>query len=200
MRTVDPARHEAKRAHILGAAEFCFSRKGFERTTTADICARAGISSGSLFHYFPSKRAVFVAIFEQDGELIAGHVARAAEAEDPVAGLLELVEAQVRPLEDPGAAGLVTEVIAQAGRDEELAVVLARNDAALRGGIAGLLRRAAGLRRIDRGLDPDRTAGWVVALVDAVFTRAATDRDLVLAEELAMLRLILTRFLLVERP
>ncbi|MCP3803950.1 TetR/AcrR family transcriptional regulator [Allokutzneria sp. A3M-2-11 16] len=194
-RTVDPAKHEAKRLLILDAAAECFARKGFERTTTAEICARAGISSGSLFHYFPSKRAIFVAIFELDGRLHADLLDRAGRAEDPVAGLLQVVDGLVRPLSDPSAPGLVTEVAAQAGRDPELAEVLVRNEIRLREGLAGLLRRAAGLGRIDTGLDPDRAAGWIAALVDAAFARVSVERDLEPDAEREMLRLILTRFL-----
>ncbi|SDM25861.1 TetR/AcrR family transcriptional regulator [Allokutzneria albata] len=197
-RTVDPAKYEAKRLLILDAAAECFARKGFERTTTADICARAGISSGSLFHYFPNKRSVFVAIFELDGRQHTELLDRAGRTEDPVAGLLEVVDGLVRPLSDPSAPGLVTEVAAQAARDPELAEVLVRNEIRLREGLAGLLRRAAEAGRIDPGLAPERAAGWIAALVDAAFARVSVDRDLVVEDEVEMLRLILTRFLLVQ--
>ena len=43
-----------------------FAAKGFAETTTSDICQAAGISTGSLFHYFPSKQAVFYGIWELD--------------------------------------------------------------------------------------------------------------------------------------
>ncbi|WP_344870488.1 TetR/AcrR family transcriptional regulator [Allokutzneria multivorans] len=194
-RTVDPAKHEAKRLLILEAAAECFARKGFERTTTAEICGRAGISSGSLFHYFPSKRAIFVGIFELDGREHAELLERANEVEDPVAGLLAVVDGLVGPLSDPSAPGLVAEVSAQAGRDPELAEVLARNEIQLQDGLKGLLVRAAGKGLIDTGLDPGRAAGWIAALVDAAFFRVSMDRNLVVAEEVEMLRLILTRFL-----
>ena len=74
MRTVDPAKHAAKRASIVDAAAGCFAEKGFERTTTADICQAAGISSGSLFHYFPTKRTIFTAIFTDDAVETAGRL------------------------------------------------------------------------------------------------------------------------------
>ncbi|WP_086826518.1 TetR/AcrR family transcriptional regulator [Allokutzneria sp. NRRL B-24872] len=194
-RTVDPARHEAKRLLILEAAAECFARKGFERATTAEICGRAGISSGSLFHYFPSKRAIFVALFELDGRERAELLERANRVEDPVAGLLAVVDGLVAPLSDPSAPGLVAAVTAQAGRDPELVEVLVRNEIQLREGLKGLLLRAIALRRVDAGLDPERAAGWIAALVDAAFARVSADRDLVVAEEVEMLRLILTRFL-----
>ncbi|WP_020671018.1 TetR/AcrR family transcriptional regulator [Amycolatopsis nigrescens] len=198
MRTVDPAKHEAKRRRILDAATDCFARKGFERTTTADICAEAGISSGSLFHYFPTKRAVFLAIFEQDGREIAAQLAKAAEAEDAWSAVLELVETQAGQVTYPDVAGLVAEMTAHAGRDPEFAELLNRNDIALRDGLAGLLARAAEQGTVDASLDPVLAATWVSALIDTVFFRAAVDPSFDAGEQLAMLRLIVTRFLRAE--
>jgi hypothetical protein len=56
MRTVDPEKHQQRRLSIIGAAVDLFATKGFAATTTAEICRAAGISSGNLFHYFPSSR------------------------------------------------------------------------------------------------------------------------------------------------
>ncbi|WP_164076138.1 TetR/AcrR family transcriptional regulator, partial [Stenotrophomonas maltophilia] len=50
MRKVDPDKHEARRQQILKAAIACFTAKGFHRTSTAEICAEAGMSPGNLFH------------------------------------------------------------------------------------------------------------------------------------------------------
>ncbi|MCA1224797.1 TetR/AcrR family transcriptional regulator [Saccharopolyspora sp. 6M] len=195
MRTVDPVRYAARRRNIVEAAGGCFARKGFDRTTTADICAAAGISSGSLFHYFPNKRAVFLAIFEQDGRDNAEQLALAVADADPWAGLLELVDHLVRPLADPDSAGLVVELIAQAGRDPELAELVVGNDRELRAGIAALLSRAAEQGRIDDQVDPAQAAHWVLGLTDALFSRAGIDRDFDPLAELPTLRTILARYL-----
>jgi AcrR family transcriptional regulator len=195
MRTVDPVKYEAKRRHITEAAADCFAIKGFEKTTTADICAAAGVSSGSLFHYFPNKGAVFRAIFELDGQDNAAYLATASAAEDVWEGLLGLVDELLNPLETPGAAGLVTELVAQAGRDEELFELVARNDFELRAGIAGLLDKAARQERLDGSIDSGTAATWVVGLVDAMYSRATIDPDFDPAAQRVTLRLILSRFL-----
>jgi AcrR family transcriptional regulator len=180
MRTVDPAKHAAKRHAIVDAAAGCFAEKGFERTTTADICRAAGISSGSLFHYFPNKRAVFTAIFEEDARDTAERLAAAAEAADPWTALLDVV----------------TELAAeQAARDEEFAELIRRNERAMAGGLAVLIERAGEAGLIDPGVPPHAAAGWVAALADALITRAAFDPGVDTAAELAILRTILIRFL-----
>ncbi|MFD5096959.1 TetR/AcrR family transcriptional regulator [Amycolatopsis thailandensis] len=195
MRTVDPAKHEAKRRAILDAAAWCFSEKGFEKTTTAEICRTAGISTGSLFHYFPNKRAVFVGIFEQDGDETAALIAAAHELADPWEAILHVLFTVSEQLLNPMAARLVLEVAAQCARDAELAELVQGNDRALRDALIGLVKRAVEAGRIDPGLDPKTAASWLVALIDAPLSRVILEPDLDPAAELAVLKVLLIRFL-----
>jgi AcrR family transcriptional regulator len=195
MRTVDPAKHAAKRASIVDAAAGCFAEKGFERTTTADICRAAGISSGSLFHYFPHKRAMFTAIFTDDAVETAGRLETAAKADDPWEALLDVVAELAGQLAHPAVGRLVLEAAAQAARDDEFAELIRRNDSALRDGLAVLVERAVDAGLIDPGLPSRAAAGWVAGLLDAIISRASLDPDLDLAAEQAILRTILIRFL-----
>ncbi|MFI5585081.1 TetR/AcrR family transcriptional regulator [Amycolatopsis sp. NPDC051758] len=195
MRTVDPAKHAAKRGAIVDAAAGCFAEKGFERTTTADICRAAGISSGSLFHYFPNKRAVFTAIFTDDARETGERLAAAAEADDPWRALLDVVAELAGQVAHPAVVRLVLEAAAQAARDDEFAALIQRNDGALRDGLAVLVERAAGAGLIDPGVPPRAAAGWLVGLIDAMISRASLDPDLDLPAEQAILRTILVRFL-----
>jgi AcrR family transcriptional regulator len=48
---------------ILDAALAVFVKAGFERATTTKIVARARISNGALFHYFPTKDAIAEALY-----------------------------------------------------------------------------------------------------------------------------------------
>lgn len=198
VRTVDPVKHEARRQHILAAAASCFARGGFAETTVADICRAAGISTGSLFHYFPTKRAVFVGIFEQGGEDTAARLAEAVKSDDPWAAILDQIDAEVRDLADPTTAGLAIEVIAHAGRDEEFAALVARNDRQLCDGLATLVARAGDAGQVDSSIPPATAATWIMGLIDAMYTRAGIDPAFVPLEQLSTVRLILSRFLQVD--
>lgn len=55
---------DARRDEILAAARHVFARKGLAATRIGDIAAEAHISQGLLYHYFPDKEALFVAIVE----------------------------------------------------------------------------------------------------------------------------------------
>jgi AcrR family transcriptional regulator len=48
----------ATRKKILDAARRLFASAGYEATTTRDIARAAGIASGTLFNYFPTKEAI----------------------------------------------------------------------------------------------------------------------------------------------
>jgi AcrR family transcriptional regulator len=47
---------------LLAAAEELFGQRSYRRTTVADICARAGIATGSFYAYFGSKEEIFAAV------------------------------------------------------------------------------------------------------------------------------------------
>lgn len=143
MRTVDPAKHRARRQHIVDAAAQLFATKGFERTTTAEICRAAGMSAGNLFHYFANKRAIFLAVFEDEDSVKTERLAAAETAEDPWNALLEVVDLLAAPALEPLAPHLVMEAMVQAYRDPEIEEALSRNTADEQKTVAVLLGRSA---------------------------------------------------------
>jgi AcrR family transcriptional regulator len=52
----------SRRSEILAAATRVFTDKGLARAKVTDIAAAARLSNGLIYHYFPSKEAVFEAI------------------------------------------------------------------------------------------------------------------------------------------
>ncbi len=47
------------RTNILRAAVYCFAQSGYAQTSNHDIAHAAGITSGSLYHHFDSKAAIY---------------------------------------------------------------------------------------------------------------------------------------------
>ncbi len=47
---------------VLDAAEQVFAELGYNQTSTAAVASRAGISPGSLYQFFPNKRAIAQAL------------------------------------------------------------------------------------------------------------------------------------------
>jgi AcrR family transcriptional regulator len=50
---------------LLAAAERLFGERSYRRTNVADICARAGIATGSFYAHFGSKADIFAAVVRQ---------------------------------------------------------------------------------------------------------------------------------------
>ncbi len=54
----------ATRTRIVVAAMELFWEKGYQSTSVADLLQRAGIHSGSLYHFFPGKQDVLLAVLD----------------------------------------------------------------------------------------------------------------------------------------
>ena len=65
---------------LLGAAEELFGERSYWRTTVADICARAGIATGSFYAHYDSKAAIFTAVVRQINEDLRKAIRAAIEA------------------------------------------------------------------------------------------------------------------------
>lgn len=58
-------RKEARPGELLDAALALFVEKGFSATRVEEVAARAGVSKGTLFLYFPSKEDLFKAVIHE---------------------------------------------------------------------------------------------------------------------------------------
>ena len=65
---------------LLWAAEELFGERSYWRTTVADICARAGIATGSFYAHYDSKAAIFIAVVRQINEDLRKAIRAAIEA------------------------------------------------------------------------------------------------------------------------
>jgi AcrR family transcriptional regulator len=68
---------------LLGAAEELFGERSYWRTTVADICARAGMATGSFYAHFDSKAAIFTAVVRQINEDLRKAIKAAIETAGP---------------------------------------------------------------------------------------------------------------------
>ena len=67
--TPTPRRTQAERREgtigaLLDATVVCLAERGYAATSTAAVCAGAGVSQGALFRHFPTRQALLVATAE----------------------------------------------------------------------------------------------------------------------------------------
>ncbi|WP_249124621.1 TetR/AcrR family transcriptional regulator [Saccharopolyspora erythraea] len=169
MRTVNPEQHARKRAKIVQAAAEEFAVNGVDGTSTAGICRRAGIGSGTLFHYFPTKRDIVHALFRDDLPRNAEVYQRALRAETEE-GFDLLVGHLLAELANPLTPGLAATAVLQANRDPEFAEILTTDTERTHEVLTALLRRMADDHQL--ALPADRLARWIQKLVDAAYLMA----------------------------
>ena len=58
-------RKDARPSELLDAAMALFVEKGFAATKSEEVAARAGVSKGTLYLYFPSKEELLLALHER---------------------------------------------------------------------------------------------------------------------------------------
>jgi len=78
-------RGRATRAHVIEVATRLFAEQGYDGTSIEAVQAAAGVSRGSLYHHFPGKEALFLAVLEDlGGRLGAEMTAAIQDAANPL--------------------------------------------------------------------------------------------------------------------
>lgn len=199
-RTVDPEKHAARRRHILDRAAGVFAEHGYERATTQLVCSAAGVSAGSLYHYFRGKRGLFIAVLTDDEQDTAALVAELRESAEPLEALFRLVDQLAQPAAaHPAVSQLVLEAMVQARHDDVIRESLERVDAAEREGLTQLVRRAMEAGEADLELAPDEAASWISTMVGALYLDAAVSGSAASPAQLENLRRSVLGYLTVGR-
>ncbi len=74
------ARGEAKFDKLLDAAHSLIEEQGVEDFSLADVAKRAGVATGSAYHFFPNLEAIFIALVERYDIAFAQIVSEPIEA------------------------------------------------------------------------------------------------------------------------
>jgi AcrR family transcriptional regulator len=73
-------RSAATRAKLVKAARTLFARHGYAGVATEQIVRRAGVTRGALYHQFPAKEDLFLAVYEQVEQDLTESVAASLSA------------------------------------------------------------------------------------------------------------------------
>lgn len=169
-----------RRQEILTAAERIFDAHGYAATTVEAVAAEAGISKGSIYNYFRSKRDLFTQVFsaalagdEADFDRVATSPTTAAEklnwVVDNWAGRME---------HHKRIGGLVLEFWATAARQEqegELAGWFEQQYTHWRQKIAAIIAQGLEAGEFDRDLQPEVAASLIMAMLDGIIVQSILD-------------------------
>jgi AcrR family transcriptional regulator len=174
MPKLKPAIQRARRDHILDAAQRCFARAGFHRTTIQDICKEAAVSPGALYVYFDSKEALIAGIAERDRAEFAERFAAVAAAPDFLAALKELGEHYFVREAKPGHL-MCIEIGLESTRNPRIAKIQRNVDAFISSSFETLFQRMQDEGRIAPGLPIPVVVRLFSVIADGMFWRRAVD-------------------------
>ena len=91
----------ATRQRILQAAISLFASEGWQQTTTRGIAVAAGIATGTLFNYFPTKEAIAAALMADALKLASEEIHAGCSGENSLeADLFSLIWTGLRSLRE----------------------------------------------------------------------------------------------------
>jgi AcrR family transcriptional regulator len=88
-------RADDRRLQILAAAQHVFARRGYHTANIDDICKQARIARGTLYQYFPNKRAVMLALMRALSARIEKVLAERAPMQLPAGAATKVPVAQM---------------------------------------------------------------------------------------------------------
>jgi AcrR family transcriptional regulator len=116
-------RKQARPSEILDAALSVFAEKGFAAARMEDIAARAGVTKGTIYLYFPSKEEVFKSLARQHvGDTLVSATEQARQYEGSVREFLTMLLTVVGSKIQQGQVAVLPKIIiAESGNFPELA-------------------------------------------------------------------------------
>lgn len=160
-------RAEARPDEVLDAALALFMEKGFAATRVEDVAARAGLSKGAVYLYFPSKEALLEGLVLRSMAPLAGAVAELAAIEGDSArarleAALGFLQEKAR---DPAISAIPVLVLRESAQFPGLATLYReRVIGRLFPALAGLVARAVDRGEIRR-VDPAQAVLTILAPV-----------------------------------
>ena len=164
MPKVSAEHKQAVRERLLDAAHECLHELGYEATTTREILDRAGLSAGTLYHYFSGKDDLMMALAERVASVELPALVGVGDGHGDGHGLAALARL-VRVILTSKGDTLLPELRNRARVDPQMRKALGRYDTLLVEGTASLVERA----QLDGQVDPSIDAAALVELVELVF-------------------------------
>jgi AcrR family transcriptional regulator len=174
MPKLKPATQRARREHILDAAEVCFARSGFHRTTMQDICKEAAVSPGALYVYFNSKEDLIAGLAERDRSEFAERFAEVSAAPDFMQALSQLGDHYIR--EEPAHRRIMClEIAVESTRNPRVGEIYRAVDRFVAESFEKLFSKLAAEGRIAPEIDIPTVTKMFLMIGDGLFMRRAID-------------------------
>jgi TetR/AcrR family transcriptional regulator, repressor for uid operon len=198
MRQRDSALNTQRRHAILEAASTCFVKSGFHGTSMKDVCGAAGMSPGTLYHYFRSKTEIIAGIIESEADMTLELLSSLKTTPDFFEALHEVLDFIASEVTEQDLA-LHTEIAAEILRQPHLRSAQAELDRRALEIVSEALSKAQRETQVDPTLDVDVTAKLILALIDGLLWRATFEGAMTLREQIPATKQLLSRMLQLQK-
>lgn len=173
------------RDRLVHAARDLIHDATFADVSVDDVCRAAGVNKGSLYHFFPSKDALGMAVLDQNWAMMAAVLDRAFEPDIPPLDRIDRFVTQFQ--------GMLAGMGDRFGRSPgcplgNMAAEFSTQEPAMRRRLtvifddyttyfSNAIAQARQVGDVPRGVDPDRAATAVVAYIQGMAALAKTYDD-----------------------
>ncbi len=91
---------DVRKQEILDGAIRLFARKGYEKTTTADISRELNISQGLCYRYYPTKEAIYDAALEKYADMIVAENLKKFDAHMTIVEMIDRITLRMDEMKD----------------------------------------------------------------------------------------------------
>jgi TetR/AcrR family transcriptional repressor of nem operon len=171
--------HEARR-RILSAAHGLFYRNGYRGTSMDDVAGAAGMTKANLFHYYPTKDTLGLAVFEHAAQEMKGKLEEQfTSSTDPIREIARMFDEAAGLLRRNGCSGgcffgnLAQEL---SDHNEPIRVRMAEHLGFWAGQLAGSLDRARARGYFRRGFRSEAAAEAILSLFEGALLYSKVSR------------------------
>ena len=167
------------RQDLLEVARRIFARDGYGATTNRSIAEEVGITTGAIYHYFPSKADLFAAVYDQVQDVVYNRfAAAAAEPGSLTERFSRVLDAAVDiNRSDSSLAGFVVTVPTEVQRHPELAELVAERQSRTTAFVAGLVADAVANGELHEGVEPQAVVDIIVIVISGLATFSTVNGD-----------------------
>ena len=176
MPRVSEAERPQRQKRLVDAAWRCLERQSFAELRVEDICREAGLSKGSFYGYFRSKRDLLYALVDDDFTVLAVAAGEGAAARDGADRMRSFARAVLDGAADRARTQLRADIWAAAAQDPELESRLRQGIAVRRAIVRGWVEEAVASGTIAE-VPANALASVLLALADGLSLHHRVDPD-----------------------
>jgi len=170
---------EAMRQRILLAGAAVFARKGYHQATMAEVAELAEVAKGSIYQYFDSKQALFVALCKQFIREFSSRFEDIAEGQGtPLERLKTMWDLTMTAMVEDRQMFTLMVTFWGETRSDELSAFFAAQYPQFRRMLADLMAQGVACGELRAGIDLEAVASCFMALGDGLFLQMYFEQEL----------------------